>query len=68
MLTVATNGGVAAAAAAADESKVAFVTGTNSGVGLSLCVLLAKAGYAVWATMRPVSKATDLNEAAAAAG
>jgi NAD(P)-dependent dehydrogenase (short-subunit alcohol dehydrogenase family) len=57
-----------APAPAAASGKVAMVTGTNSGVGLSLVVQLATAGYAVWATMRSLGKADDLVAALTAAG
>ena len=48
--------------------KVALVTGSNSGVGLALCVSLAKAGFHVWATMRSLEKGADLTSAATEAG
>jgi len=42
-------------------SKVALVTGSNSGLGLALTVLLAKDGWTVWAGMRdPDNKGKDL--------
>jgi len=47
---------------------ITLVTGTNSGIGLATSVELAKAGHTVIATMRTVSKAEGLRQAAADAG
>jgi len=44
--------------------KVAVVTGCSSGVGLYTAVLLAKAGFLTYATMRTPSKSTQLLEVA----
>jgi len=48
--------------------KVAVVTGSNSGLGTSLAVMLAADGYRVWAGMRNLEKGTALMEEAEAAG
>jgi len=48
--------------------KVALVTGSNSGLGKSLAVMLAAEGYRVWAGMRSLEKGTALMEEAEAAG
>lgn len=40
--------------------KVALVTGSNSGLGASVCVKLAEQGYRVYASMRNLEKAQDL--------
>ena len=50
------------------SSKVAYVTGSNSGVGSALVLALAKQGFNVWATMRTVAKGDALVESAKAAG
>ena len=42
------------------SEKVALVTGTSSGIGLSTAVLLARRGFKVIATMRDTNKATSL--------
>ena len=47
-------------------AKIALVTGTSTGIGLSTAVELAKAGFTVVATMRDVEKAAALRERAAA--
>ncbi len=47
---------------------IALITGTNSGVGLSTAVELAKAGHTVIATMRNLAKGQALQDAAAEAG
>jgi len=44
--------------------KVAVVTGSSSGVGLYTAVLLAKAGFITYATMRTPSKSHQLHEVA----
>jgi len=49
-------------------SKIALVTGTSTGVGLHLSVLLAKAGYTTYATMRDLDKKGALVELAADSG
>lgn len=41
-------------------AKIALVTGTSSGIGLSTAVLLAQHGFTVIATMRDTTKATSL--------
>ncbi len=41
-------------------TRTALITGTSSGIGLATAVLLAKAGYAVTATMRDTRRADDL--------
>src|SRR5689334_4554347 len=47
--------------------KIIVITGTSSGLGLSLAIKLAKEGHCVYATMRNLAKQTALNEAAKAA-
>ena len=47
---------------------ITLITGTNSGVGLSTAVELAKAGHTVVATMRSLNKGDALQFAAADAG
>lgn len=42
--------------------KTACITGSNSGVGLALSVLLAKNNYKVYATMRNLSSGKELSE------
>ncbi len=49
-------------------SRIALVTGTSSGIGLSTAVQLAQAGFTVVATMRNLDKAGPLEERATAAG
>jgi len=44
--------------------KVILITGTSSGLGLSLAVKLAEQGHCVYATMRNVDKQSALAEAA----
>lgn len=46
--------------------KIAVVTGTSTGIGLTTSLHLARNGYKVFAGMRNVAKATALQEAAAA--
>ena len=46
--------------------KVIIVTGTSSGLGLSLAIKLAKEGHCVYATMRHLTKQTTLVDAAKA--
>ncbi|MFN3237941.1 MAG: SDR family oxidoreductase [Pseudomonadales bacterium] len=46
--------------------KIAVVTGTSTGIGLTTSLHLAKNGYKVFAGMRNTAKADALNEAAAA--
>lgn len=48
--------------------KVILITGTSSGVGLSLAVKLAADGHMVYASMRDLTKAGTLEEAMAAQG
>lgn len=48
--------------------KIALVTGTSSGIGLSSALALAKAGFTVVATMRNLDKAQALQQAAHAQG
>ncbi|WP_394844742.1 SDR family oxidoreductase [Pendulispora brunnea] len=48
--------------------KIALVTGTSSGIGLSSAVGLARAGFTVIATLRDVKKAGPLRERAAREG
>lgn len=47
-------------------SRVVVITGTSSGLGLELALLLARLGDRVYATMRNVDKAGPLTERAAA--
>ena len=44
--------------------KNALVTGSNSGIGLSSCIALAKAGYRVFAGMRTLAKSEELAQTA----
>jgi len=48
--------------------KVILITGTSSGLGLSLAVKLAADGHTVYASMRELSKAAALKEAMDAEG
>jgi len=48
--------------------KVALVTGTSTGIGLSTAIQLAQQGYKVIATMRDISKAGPLEARAKEAG
>lgn len=48
--------------------KIALVTGTSSGIGLSTAVLLAQSGFTVIATMRDTTKAGPLQAQAREAG
>jgi len=50
------------------NGKNAVVTGTNSGIGLSTSISLARAGYNVFAGMRNTAKSDDLLAAASEAG
>ena len=50
------------------SGKVALVTGTSSGIGLSTAVQLAQHGFSVIATMRDTSKAEALEARAKEAG
>ncbi|MCQ6557727.1 SDR family oxidoreductase [Paenibacillus mendelii] len=50
------------------EGKVAFVTGTSSGIGLLSAVALAHAGYRVVASMRDLDKSGPLLESASRQG
>ncbi|MEC9396030.1 MAG: SDR family oxidoreductase, partial [Myxococcota bacterium] len=49
-------------------SKVILITGTSTGLGVSIAVQAAAAGHIVYATMRDLSKRQVLDDAAAAAG
>ena len=49
-------------------SRIALVTGTSSGIGLSTSVLLAKSGFNVVATMRDMGKAASVEAKAKEAG
>jgi len=44
--------------------KNAVITGSNSGIGLSSCITLARAGYKVFAGMRNLAKSEELTQAA----
>ncbi|MTH96489.1 SDR family oxidoreductase [Roseibium sp. RKSG952] len=48
--------------------KIVLITGTSTGLGVSLAVKAAQAGHKVYATMRNLDKRTALDEAAAVAG
>lgn len=50
------------------QGKIALITGTSSGIGLSTAVLLAQAGFTVVATMRDTTKASALESRAREAG
>lgn len=50
------------------RTPVALVTGTSTGIGLETAIALARAGWDVVATVRDVSRADRLRDAAAAAG
>lgn len=45
-----------------NTGKIALVTGTSTGIGLSTAVLLAQAGFTVVATMRNTAKADHLKK------
>lgn len=49
-------------------TKIALITGTSTGLGVSLAVKAAEEGFKVYATMRDLSKSAALKEAANAAG
>lgn len=49
-------------------SKITLITGTSTGLGISIAVQAAEAGHKVYATMRNVSKRGALDEAATKAG
>ena len=49
-------------------ARIALITGTSSGIGLSSAIQLAQAGFQVVATLRNVSKAGPLEERARGAG
>jgi len=49
-------------------SRVALVTGTSSGMGLSTAVLIAQSGFNVVATMRDIAKSGPLEAKANEAG
>ena len=54
--------------AGGDARRTAVVTGSSSGIGLAASLALARAGYAVYATVRDASRAGSLAEAASAEG
>jgi len=49
-------------------TKIILVTGTSTGLGISIAVQAAQAGHTVYATMRNLDKRANLDAAAAAAG
>jgi short-subunit dehydrogenase len=49
-------------------NKIALVTGTSTGLGISIAIQLAKKGFKVFATMRNMDKQSSLQEAAKDAG
>lgn len=49
-------------------SKVILITGTSTGLGVSIAIRAAKAGHTVYATMRNLAKRETLDAAAAEAG
>ncbi|GAA6209936.1 SDR family oxidoreductase [Cognatishimia sp. WU-CL00825] len=49
-------------------SKVILITGTSTGLGITMSVQAAQAGHKVYATMRNLEKRTALDTAAAQAG
>src|SRR2546430_17266062 len=49
-------------------ARIALVTGTSSGIGLSTAVALARAGFTVVATMRNLGKAAALQARARSEG
>lgn len=49
-------------------SKVILITGTSTGLGISIAVQAAQAGHTVYATMRNIGKRAALDAAANAAG
>lgn len=49
-------------------SKIILITGTSTGLGISIAVQAAKAGHTVYATMRNLAKRDALDSAAAKAG
>lgn len=49
-------------------SKITLITGTSTGLGISIAVQAAEAGHKVYATMRNLSKRDALDKAAAKAG
>lgn len=49
-------------------SKVTLITGTSTGLGISIAVQAAQAGHKVYATMRNLNKRDALDKAAADAG
>lgn len=49
-------------------SKIILVTGTSTGLGISIAVQAAQAGHTVYATMRNLGKRASLDQAAAEAG
>ncbi|MEM5494258.1 SDR family oxidoreductase [Hoeflea sp. AS16] len=49
-------------------SKIILVTGTSTGLGISIAIQAAQAGHTVYATMRNLEKRENLDAAATAAG
>jgi NAD(P)-dependent dehydrogenase (short-subunit alcohol dehydrogenase family) len=49
-------------------TKIALITGTSTGIGLSAAIMLAQAGFTVIATMRNLAKADALKARAESAG
>lgn len=48
-----------------EDKKVAVVTGSSSGIGYEVCLVLARAGFTVFATMRNVKKGDAIKSIAA---
>lgn len=53
---------------AGDGRRVSVVTGSSSGIGLAASLALARAGHAVYATMRDTSRGGGLGDAASSEG
>jgi NAD(P)-dependent dehydrogenase (short-subunit alcohol dehydrogenase family) len=51
-----------------NKKRVALVTGTSTGIGLSTAIYLARGGFQVIATMRDLAKAEPLKQRAATEG
>lgn len=49
-------------------SKVILITGTSKGLGISIAIQAAQAGYTVYATKRNLEKREALDAAAQAVG
>ena len=45
-----------------NETKVAIVTGSSSGIGFETSLLLARNGFLAYATMRNLDKSDRINE------